>query len=115
MVKTLTCIECPIGCEITVDYDGENVNSVVGNSCPRGKKYAEEEVICPRRIITTTVKTEDGIPVSVKTNTGVKKDEIFEVMKRINLLKCKLPVKIGDVIQKEIADGVDLVATCNMK
>ena len=41
MIKTLTCIECPVGCEIRVETENGEVKSVQGNSCPRGKMYAE--------------------------------------------------------------------------
>ena len=32
MKRTLTCIGCPMGCQVTVDYEGETINSVVGNT-----------------------------------------------------------------------------------
>ena len=39
MERKLTCIICPIGCELYVNVaDNENI-SVSGNTCPRGKKY----------------------------------------------------------------------------
>ena len=40
--KQLRCVVCPIGCAISavLDEDG-NVLSVTGNTCPRGKAYAE--------------------------------------------------------------------------
>ena len=72
MEKKLTCVECPKGCEITVELDGDKIISVGGYSCLRGKKYAESEVICPRRVLTTTVKCADGGVVSVKTSNPVK-------------------------------------------
>ena len=33
--RELTCINCPLGCQLTVTIDGANVN-VTGNTCPRG-------------------------------------------------------------------------------
>ena len=35
--KELICIGCPMGCPVTVEMNGENVVSVTGNTCPRGK------------------------------------------------------------------------------
>ena len=58
--KTITCIECPKGCLITVRLDGSKIVGISGFSCPRGKTYAENEVVCPRRILTTTVRKSDG-------------------------------------------------------
>ena len=47
ITKELTCIECPLGCHIEVDLEYDNkVAAVRGNSCPRGKAYAESEVVC---------------------------------------------------------------------
>ena len=113
MEKKLTCVECPKGCEITVELDGDKIISVGGYSCLRGKKYAESEVICPRRVLTTTVKCADGGVVSVKTSNLVNKSEIFELIDKINKITVCPPVKIGQIIVKDIAEGSDLIATCN--
>ena len=113
MERKLTCVECPKGCEITVELDGDKIISVGGYSCLRGKKYAESEVICPRRVLTTTVKCADGGVVSVKTSKKKKKSEIFELMDKINKITVCPPVKIGQIIVKDIAEGSDLIATCN--
>ena len=111
----LTCVECPLGCDITVELENGKVLSVTGNTCPRGKAYAENEVVCPKRVLTSTVRAENGLMVSVKTNQPILKQKTFEVMQIVNKIVCKLPVKIGDVIVENICDGVSLVATCNMK
>ena len=113
MTKNLTCIECPLGCSIEVEIEGGRVVSVKGNSCPRGKMYAESEVICPKRVVTSTVRAKDGTMIPVKTAQPVKKAEMFEVMKKINELHPALPVRIGDVLYEEITEGVNLVATGN--
>lgn len=114
ITKELTCIECPVGCHIEVDLEYDNKVAVVrGNSCPRGKAYAESEVVCPVRTITSTVRAQDGTMVSVKTDKPVKKAEIFEIMKKINAADCALPIKIGDVVIKNVTDGVNVIATGN--
>lgn len=115
MLKNLTCIECPMGCAIEVEIEGERVISVKGNSCPRGKMYAENEVICPKRVVTSTVRAKDGTMIPVKTAQPVKKAEMFEVMKKIASVHPALPVRIGDVLYRDIADGVDLVAAGNAR
>ena len=110
--KIITCIECPIGCSIEACLDGENI-MVSGNGCPRGKAYAENEMICPRRIITSTVRAESGKMISVKTDKPVKKAEMFLVMEKINKINPKTPVKIGDVIKENIIEKINLIATSN--
>lgn len=112
---TLTCIECPIGCAIEVELDGDKILSVKGHSCPRGKLYAENEVVCPRRVLTSCVRAENGEMLPVKTAAPVKKSELFELMKKINGVKVKPPVKIGDVIIEKIDGETDLIATGNLE
>ncbi len=110
MKTTLTCIECPIGCQIEVVAENGKAVSVTGNGCLRGNIYAENEVVCPKRVVTSTVRATDGTLVPVKTAEPIKKSEIFNVMKKINAATCVLPVKIGDVIIEDVSDGVALVA-----
>lgn len=111
--KKLTCIECPIGCAIEVSLQNGEILSVQGNTCPRGKVFAQNEITCPKRVITTTVRCTNGEMLPVKTSNPVNKSETFEIMKKINQVVAKLPVKIGDVLVKNIAEGADLVATDN--
>ena len=58
--RELICIGCPMGCPLTVEMNGTEVVSVTGNTCPRGDAYARKEVTNPTRIVTSTVKVEDG-------------------------------------------------------
>ena len=113
IIKKLTCIECPIGCEIEVGVENGKAVSVKGNTCPRGKMYAENEVVCPVRVVTSTIKAIDGTMVPVKTDKPVRKSEIFAVMETINKTTCSLPVKIGDVLLENISDDANLIATGN--
>ena len=113
MRKILTCIECPIGCEIEVTLENGKVVSLTGNNCPRGKLYAEAEVVCPKRVITSTVRADNGEMIPVKTDKPVRKDAMFEVMKKINAVTCKMPVRLGDVLVENICDDANLVAAGN--
>ena len=113
MVKKLTCIECPIGCEIEVQMEKGEVKEVRGNACPRGKIYAEAEVVCPKRVVTSTVRAESGEMIPVKTDKPVRKDAIFEIMQKINATSCKMPVALGDILIEDICDGANLIITGN--
>ena len=113
MIKNLTCIECPIGCAIEVSLEEGKVTSVKGNSCPRGKLYAEAEVVCPKRVVTSTVRAENGEMIPVKTDRPVRKDAIFDVMKIINATTCKMPVYTGQVLVENICDDANLVVSGN--
>lgn len=119
MEKELICINCPLGCNLTVVLnDGKEIISVHGNNCPRGEAYAKIEVVSPRRTVTSTVKLEGGkiARVPVKTEIDIPKNLIFPVMEEIKGITVSAPVRIGDVIKKNIASSnVDLVATRNIE
>lgn len=40
--RELTCICCPLGCQITAVTENKTVVGVSGNHCPRGAKYARQ-------------------------------------------------------------------------
>ncbi len=93
--KQLICIMCPVGgCHLTIN----KIIVVDGNKCPRGKVYATEEMICPKRILTTTVKTDSKIfpRLSVKTDKPIEKTLLFEALEKLNHITVKKNVKIGD-------------------
>ncbi len=112
--RELICIGCPMGCPLTVTMDQGNVTDVAGNTCPKGKAYAEKEVTNPTRIVTSTVRVEDGerMYTSVKTKEDIPKEKIFDCMKEINGIVAKAPVKIGDILLDNVAGTkVAVVAT----
>lgn len=116
-VKNLTCINCPMGCALTVRMDGDVIASVSGNTCSRGDAYARKEVTDPTRIVTSTVRVTGGQSdmVSVKTREDIPKGKIFECIKELKNVKVQAPVRIGDVIVSDIAGtGIDIVATKNV-
>ena len=112
MKRELTCIVCPRGCRLTVELEGKRVLSVSGNTCKRGKIYAENECINPMRTVTTTAKTQDGGVVACKTETTIPKEKMFECMEIINATVVALPVRVGDVILDDVF-GSRVVATQN--
>ena len=112
MNRELTCIICPRGCRLSVELDGKRVLSVAGNACKRGVKYAEDECTDPRRTITSTVATDRGRVVPVKTAGAIPKDLIFPAMEKINSIVVRDSIDIGDVIIENFLDtGVSLVCT----
>lgn len=112
--RELTCVVCPAGCKITVTLNGTDVVSVTGNTCPRGKSYAESEVTNPVRTLTSSVVlTSDAGEkmLPVKTDRPIPKSTMFEAMKIIHKTKISSPVKTGDIIVKDfIEPGTNLVA-----
>lgn len=111
--RELICINCPMGCPLTVTIDGDNI-TVSGNTCPRGADYGKKEVSDPRRTVTSSVFVEGGkaVKVPVKTASDIPKGKIFDIMDVVRNTKVKAPVAIGDVVVEDICGtGVNLVAT----
>lgn len=111
--KIMTCITCPVGCELSVVYEAKKFISATGHKCARGKKYAVDETENPRRVLTSTVAV-IGAKIKlmpVKTDRPVKKEKIFEAMAEINKIKIKSPVKTGDIVYPDFTEtGINLVA-----
>ena len=88
--RELTCINCPLGCALTVTIDGDNI-TVAGNTCPRGEVYGKKEVTDPMRTVTSTVPVSGGdiARVPVKTASDIPKGKIFDVMGDIHKARVK--------------------------
>lgn len=117
-VRNLTCINCPMGCALTVEMNGDEVVNISGNTCKRGEVYAQKEVTNPTRIVTSTVRVKGGKAdmVSVKTREDIPKGKIFECVKALKNVEVQAPIRIGDVIVSNIADtGIDVVAAKNIE
>ena len=112
-MKELICITCPRGCHLQVD---DNFN-VTGNFCPRGAIYAKNELTHPVRMVTSSVNivSEVATRLPVKTKDPIPKELIFKVMEEIMKVSVKAPIKIGDVVIKDVlGTGVDIVASKNI-
>lgn len=117
-VREMVCINCPLGCMLTVTGRADGTVSVAGNTCPKGAEYGKREVTDPRRIVTSTVRIagqKDKV-IPVKTKEAIPKDKIQECMEAIKNVEAVLPIRIGDVILRDAAGtGVDIVATKEVK
>ncbi|MCY6356459.1 DUF1667 domain-containing protein [Clostridium sp. ZS2-4] len=113
-VRELTCIGCPVGCNLEVEIKDGKVINVQGNICVKGKNYAEKECTNPTRIVTSSVPVLEGEVdiLSVKTEKDIPKEKIFECIKDLKGIIVKAPIEIGDIIVKNTAGtGVNIVAT----
>jgi CxxC motif-containing protein len=116
--KRYVCIICPNSCEIDVEYESKDVKKVSGNTCRKGEDYVRKELSAPERGVTGTVLVKGGlIPlVSVKASKAISKDMMKKVADAFSKVQVAAPVKIGDVIVKNIlGTGADIVATKNVK
>lgn len=114
MEHDLICICCPRGCHLHVDSN----LVVTGNTCPRGAVYGKQEVSNPTRVLTSTVRIEgSNLPLCpVKTSSPIPKGKLFDAMKEVDEVRLVAPIKIGDVIIKDLCGtGISLIATRDME
>lgn len=135
VLRTITCVVCPAGCEIAIRrrpgtgtvvaaaaasseeaFSSESPNAFIieGFGCKRGKVYAQEELTSPRRTLTTTVRVTGGsLPlVPVRTRGSIPKRLVMACMGELNRVELAAPVRAGQVVVKDIlGTGVDVVAT----
>lgn len=114
MEQIITCINCPVGCRMSVSLsDSGEFLSVSGNTCKRGAAYARQECTLPERMITAVIPVKESeTPLSVKTSRPVPKSMVFQVMEELSRMDVHLPVSIGQVILPDVLrTGADIVAT----
>ena len=104
----ITCIICPNSCRIDLrDY--------TGGKCPKGEIYARNEKEHPFRILTTTVLTEGGALVSVRTDRPVPLEEMPEGMSMLKDFIAPAKVEAGQVLLEDfLRPGTRLIATKNI-
>lgn len=115
--RELICINCPLGCPLTVSLENGEVVSVSGNTCPRGEAYGRKECTNPTRIVTSTVRVTGGsLPVvSVKTASDIPKGKMADCVRALKEVTVRAPIHIGDVLLENVADtGVNIIATRNV-
>ena len=121
-MREMICINCPIGCNLKVYGNNEENITVEGNKCPKGLQYGKDEVLNPKRMVTSSVPigkdVETGIyqMISVKTSEAVPKKLIFSVLEEIKNIDLKKEgikkIEVGDVLLENVCNtGVNVVAT----
>lgn len=111
--KKFICINCPIGCHLSVQINHDDGIQVSGNRCPRGAAYAKQETTSPQRTLTCLMRVADrSAPLSVKTSIPIPKNLLYSCTNCIYEAIVTPPVKTGDVIIHNILDtGADVIAT----
>ncbi len=118
MEKELTCIVCPIGCRLRAELNEKGkVESVSGNTCPRGAAYAHDELTHPTRTLTTTVKIENraGVMLPVKTDKPISKEKLMEAMEILRTTKASAPIKVGDILLPDLFGEANVIATATVE
>ena len=114
MEREFTCIICPNGCRISVEYEGTNIKNIKGDECPKGKDYVKNEITNPLRVFTGSVLVENGdfSLVSVKTPSHIPKKYLKKIGEITRRIKVDAPVEIGQVVASNLLnENIDLIAT----
>lgn len=118
------CTTCPSECLLTVEVergaDGAvaEVCSVTGNNCPRGDKFAHQELTCPMRVLTTTVAVSGGNEalLPVRTADAIPLALHAQAMNFIRGVVVEAPIRMGDVVLPNLLDtGTDLIASMDIE
>lgn len=117
------CTTCPSECLLTVeaerDADGAvaAVRSVTGNNCPRGNKFAHQELTCPMRVLTTTVAVSGGDEalLPVRTSEAIPLALHAQAMDLIRGLIVNAPIRMGDVVLPDLLNtNINLIASMDI-
>jgi len=115
----MICIVCPMSCRLEIDMDDAGtIMNVTGNACNRGDTYARKELTNPTRMLTSTVKISGAIydRLPVITSSDIPKGMMFEVMKALADIEVVAPVKMDDIIIKDVCGlGIDIIASRSME
>ncbi|MBQ7278249.1 MAG: DUF1667 domain-containing protein [Clostridia bacterium] len=113
MKYELTCINCPMGCRITADYDGKEVTNIEGYTCRRGLLYAQSEITDPTRMLTALMALEGThVPLPVKTDRPIRKALLPKALEQIKSTRAKRPVRLGAVVIENVCNsGANVIAT----
>lgn len=125
MIETLqfNCTTCPSECLLTVEVERDangavaEARSVTGNNCPRGDKFAHQELTCPMRVLTTTVAVSGGDEalLPVRTADAIPLALHAQAMNLIRGLVVNAPIRMGDVVLEDLlGTNIDLVASMNI-
>lgn len=125
VIETLqfNCTTCPSECLLTVeverDADGvvAEVRSATGNRCPRGDKFAHQELTYPMRVLTTTVAVSGGDEalLPVRTAEAIPLELHVQAMDLIRGLVVNAPIRMGDVVLENLLDtNINLIASMDI-
>ena len=125
VAKTLqfNCTTCLSECLLTVEVERDAngavaaVRSVTGNNCPRGDKFAHQELTCPMRVLTTTVAVSGGDEalLPVRTAEAIPLTLHAQAMDLIRGLVVEAPIRMGDIVLEDLLNtNIDLIASMDI-
>jgi CxxC motif-containing protein len=114
VVDRMTCVLCPVGCELEVGGDPAGELQITGNQCDKGVPFAQEEVLHPQRNLATSIPVRGTAAkmVSVRLTRPVPREMLFPILAEIAKLRPEAPVRRGQVLIADVlGTGADVIAT----
>lgn len=115
-MSELICISCPQGCRLSAEYSGNDL-IVSGNRCPRGERYARQELTDPRRVVTAVLRSESAEHpfIAVRTAAPVPRKMIPRLLNTLYRITLPADVKNGDIVLENVDNSeISVIVTENI-
>ncbi len=121
--REILCTVCPKGCIIQAAKAADGSWTFEGYTCKRGLEYAKDEILHPKRVLTTSVLQvlrvcEDGRVfyrrrlIAVRSSRPIPLDLLFEAMERVRRTIVRKALVEGDVVLPDIlGTHADIIVT----
>ena len=125
VIETLqfNCTTCPSESLLTKQQEShanppeEEMRSQTGNNCPRGDKFAHQELTCPMRVLTTTVAVSGGDEalLPVRTAEAIPLALHAQAMALIRGVVVDAPNRMGDIVLENLLNtNINLIASMDI-
>lgn len=112
--REFICVTCPVGCTIRATVEGKRLLEIEGHACKRGIAFVQEELIAPKRMLTTTVRVRGGrLPlVPVRSSAPLPKELLFDVVAALRRITLEAPIEEHQVVlANALGSGVDIITS----
>ncbi|HSW10072.1 MAG TPA: DUF1667 domain-containing protein [Bacillota bacterium] len=114
MPARMVCGRCPLSCRLTAVVGSGSGPEVQGHRCPRGREYAERELVDPHRTLTTTARTgfADRPRLPVRTAGEIPLRLFVPALRTIKSMRVEQRLAPGEVLLSDLlGTGVAVIAT----
>jgi CxxC motif-containing protein len=103
-VHAIQCIGCPVGCGGEVVLENGAVAEMRGFTCDKGLAYAAEEVVAPKRMVTTTIGVAGGLLplLPVVSERPVPKERVADCVAFLRTVRVTAPIAADAVIAADV-------------
>lgn len=121
--REMICTICPKGCKIRAIKNADGTWAFDGHTCKRGLQYAKDEVLNPKRTLTTSMLQRVKIKengrafflkrlVAVRSSQPVPLNQITDIMDLVKRTVIRKNVREGDVVLSNVSGTkADIIIT----